>query len=282
MNTLRMRIGVMICMVMCMMTVIGAQAALEVPDNAQLHTLVNKTLLDFALAVKAKDFTGFYRNISRFWQEQTTKEDLLEAFAPFVEQDIDLTALQKYDPVFTQQPYIDNNDWLILQGYYPTRPSITFFTLKYVYEEAWKLVGIDINVKPAAERGFGMMPSEEQYKQLVDDTMLDFALAVKAKDFTGFYENISKIWQEQTTPEKLANIFRSFIEQEIDLTVLEDFEPVFDEEPFMNEDGLLVLRGYYPTRPSVVVFEVSYISEETGWKLFGINVNVVPAEEVSE
>lgn len=251
-----------------------------IPTEDQLKQLVNKTMLDFALAIKARDFTGFYYSISEFWQEQTTKEELYDIFRSFIDQDIDLTVLQEYEPMFTQKPYLDKEGWLIVQGHYPTRPSVVYFTLKYLDEKsAWKLVGINVNVKPEEEEKTGEIPPEAKLKQLVKKTMLDFALAIKARDFTGFYHNISKVWQEQTTKEELFEIFKSFSDQNIDLTILQDLEPIFTAEAFLDEDGLLVLQGRYPTEPSVVYFEMDYIYEDSDWKLFGINVNVTPEEE---
>ena len=40
----------------------------------------------------------------------------------------------------------------MLKGSYPTQPNKVFFELKYVIEdESWKLVGINVQVKPASD-----------------------------------------------------------------------------------------------------------------------------------
>ncbi len=247
-----------------------------IPPEDQLKQLVNKTMIDFAVAIKAKDFTAFYNNIAKHWQAQTTKEELYNAFKSFIDQDIYLTGLQKFDLVFTENPQITNEGLLILQGHYPTQPSVTYFTLKYLYEEPeWKLFGISVNleIEPVPGEKTGIIPSDDQLKQLVNKTMLDFAVAIKARDFTGFYNNIAKLWQAQTTPEELYNTFKSFADQNIDLTVLQGLNPTFTEKPFLNENGWLVLQGHYPTQPSITYFTLEYLYEEPEWKLGVINVN---------
>lgn len=255
------------------------------PSEEQLEQLVNATLLDFAVAIKAMDFTGFYNNIAEFWQKQTTKEELSNAFKTFSDQNIDLTGLQGLNPLFTQEPYLDKNDWLILQGYYPTQPSIVYFTLKYLYEKPeWKLIGINVNVKEGSIPGRKpeTIPPLDQLQRLVNATLLDFAVAIKARDFTGFYHKIAKLWQAQTTPEELTTGFKSFSDQNIDLTVLQGLDPVFTEEPFLNDNGWLVLQGHYPTQPSITYFTLEYLYEESEWKLGVIDINVTkdsPPEE---
>ena len=55
---------------------------------------------------------------------------------------------------------------------------------------------------------------------------------------------------------------------------LKNHSPKFDVEPTVNEDGILVLEGHYPTKPSRLMFKLSYIYEGVDWKLVGTNVNI--------
>ena len=66
---------------------------------------------------------------------------------------------------------------------------------------------------------------------MIEETLLDFAIAVKAEDFTVFYRRISKFWQNQITKEQLPHEFKSFIEKKIDLTVLEGKKPDIYKNP---------------------------------------------------
>jgi hypothetical protein len=251
----------------------GAVGAQQVPAPGQIQTLVKATMLDFALAVKAKDFTGFYKNIAKFWQAKTSSNELAQIFKSFIDQKIDLTVLDDLTPSFTKKPALNSQGWLVVEGAYPTKPSAVNFILKYKKEESgWKLVGIEVNVSPSQPT----VPSEETVKEMVNATMLDLAIAIKAKDFKGFYKKIASLWKEQTTPEALAENFRSFTDQNLDLTVLQALEPIFSKTPALDENDWLMVEGYYPSKPSRTYFTMKYLNEEGLWKLTAVDLNVTP------
>ena len=56
--------------------------------------------------------------------------------------------------------------------------------------------------------------------------------------------------------------------------LLDNYSPSFDEKASINEDGVLVIKGRYPTQPSQVYFEQKYITEGQDWKVIGLNVNI--------
>jgi hypothetical protein len=106
-------------------------------------------------------------------------------------------------------------------------------------------------------------------------SLLSFNDGVQEKDFSSFYKKIAALWQDQTTPEKLKELFNDFIDKEIDIAPIKKLDPVFNKEPTINSDGLLVIVGYYPTTPKRVVFELKYLEEKGDWKLAGINVKTL-------
>lgn len=107
------------------------------------------------------------------------------------------------------------------------------------------------------------------------ETLLTFNKGVQAKDFTGFYKDIAKLWQEQTTPEKLQGLFQDFIDKELDISPIKKLEPVFNKPAEINSDDVLVVNGYYPTTPKRVVFKLQYLQEQGDWKLVGIKLDTV-------
>ncbi|MBN1841531.1 MAG: hypothetical protein JW883_04505 [Deltaproteobacteria bacterium] len=265
---------------LCLALLAGAaHAQVTMPAHGALKQMTQEAMLDFALAVKAKDFTVFYTKISQLWQSQTTKEQLAQLFRSFIDQDIDLTILAGHEPAFKKKPYLDPNGWLALQGGYEVYPFIVDFTLKYLYEApAWKLVGIDVETSPMAgsRPTPGAMPTTEELQKMVEDTMLDFARAVNSRDFSGLYARLSESWKKQITLEKLAATFKPFSDNNIDLTGLKGHEPVFTQAPSINEKGLLRLKGIYKVYPLGVPFDLTYIYEAPSWKPFGVNVKVTP------
>jgi hypothetical protein len=124
-----------------------------VPSEAQAKRLALDSLLAFDKAIKAESFDRFYAQIAKLWQAQTTSAKLQEIFQQFIAQKADIAGIADVEPVFDSEPAINKDDFLVLKGSYPTQPDKVFFELKYASEdESWKLVGINVNVKKAADK----------------------------------------------------------------------------------------------------------------------------------
>ena len=246
------------------------------PPDAELKTLARESLLNFNQMVQTKDSTAFHQSISKLWQDQITPKKLEEVFQSFIDQKIDLTVVAKAEPAFASPPAINGDGLLVLEGTYSNAPGQIDFRLKYVYEKpAWKLFGIKVNVSPTGVVS-NKLPSETEAADLVRTSLLAFNEAVQEKDFTSLHQTIATVWKGQTTPEKLEAVFQSFIDQEINLALIESMTPKFDKPPTLNDDGVLVLQGNYPTRPSALRFDLGYLSEDSAWKLVKIKVDVDP------
>ncbi|MCG6871145.1 MAG: hypothetical protein LJE84_02550 [Gammaproteobacteria bacterium] len=118
------------------------------------------------------------------------------------------------------------------------------------------------------------IPAPKVLQQMADDTIHAFALAVQAKSMKGFYAGISKAWQDQTTPEKLDEVFKPFFESGMDLTKLRPLKPGIKTRKGLDKNGVLTVDGSYNTKPKTVSFEQKFIFENGAWKLLGIRVNV--------
>jgi hypothetical protein len=119
------------------------------------------------------------------------------------------------------------------------------------------------------------VPDEEDVKSMTETSLTSFGRAVKKKDFSKFYEELAGVWQKQTSPEKLEEAFKDFLDKNIDLvSVVKEKEPVFNHPAAIGDDDVLVIKGYYPTTPNRVIFQLKYLEEEGDWKLVGINVNL--------
>jgi hypothetical protein len=140
----------------------------------------------------------------------------------------------------------------------------------------WKVIYLSAPQSGVAveQQGDKKLPTDEKSKALVLASLLDFNNAVHDKDFKGFHTTISRAWQEQITADKLKEVFQEFIDKKLDISSIKTVDPILSEAPEINSDGLLILKGYYPTRPLKVNFQLKYIYEHPAWKLFGIKVNV--------
>jgi hypothetical protein len=115
-------------------------------------------------------------------------------------------------------------------------------------------------------------PAKSDQAALVKQSIHDFAVSVKNKNMEHFRRTVSHLWQKQHTTEKLNQAFKAIIDSGADWTALDDYDPVLAAESKVGEDGVLVLKGYYATKPVQVHFEQKYVYEGISWKLIGFNI----------
>jgi len=248
------------------------------PPEGELKAMTSASVQLLARAIKAKDFTEFFHATAKVWQDQVTPESLMESFKSYIEQGADLTFVKDMTPEFQEKPSIDKNGILVLTGAYPTRPSVLNFTIKYIRQDSeWKLIGLFVNSEEPAGGATTKaekheIPPEDQQVLLTNHSMSLLAQAVSRDDISDFYGSIAKYWQQQITKDKLRERLAVFIEKKISLTIIEGVAPVFSEKARIGPDGLLVLKGRYPTHPYEIEFELDFYYEDSEWKLFGFNV----------
>jgi len=258
-------------------------AAPKLPPDKELKALAFDSLFAFNKAVQEKNFAQFHEErLSPQFRKQFPLEKFTAAFQVFIDKGYDISNIAKSEPVFDTPPAIDSDGLLVLKGHYPTRPNKVTFKLTYVSESsAWKLLGINVQANPVVENT-GKLPADKELKTLTLDSLLLFNVAIQKENFEDFYAHTAKLWQKQVTPEELLGIFQSFIDKKINIASISKLEPAFKGTPAVNEDGLLVIKGSYPTQPSKVSFELKYVHEVESWKLVGINVHVKPTADKAD
>jgi hypothetical protein len=138
-----------------------------------------------------------------------------------------------------------------------------------------KLLLITLSLATAIAARAADIPEQAELISMSESSLISFGKAVKKKDFSGFYEDIAAVWQKQTTAEKLEELFKDFLDKGVDLPgAIKGKEPVFNQPATINSDGVLMIKGYYPTTPNRVIFQLKYLQEEDEWKLVGIDVNL--------
>ncbi len=233
----------------------------------QLTGGITTTVDQFFKAVKEKDFSKAYSLTSQEFQAATSLEQL--------EKFLEGTALLDYQKASWSSRSVSGKQG-DLEGSVTTSSGGTVpVKIALVKEnDGWKILSIrKADAGLLSEKAL-QVPAENELNQLVNSTIHQLALSINSRDFTNFHNHISRLWQAQITREELFEIFKSFSDQNIDLTVLESIDPVFSEPPHLNADNLLILTGYYPTQPSMTYFTLKYTMEYPNWKLFGINVEI--------
>ncbi len=142
----------------------------------------------------------------------------------------------------------------------------------------WKVLSIEKSQAGiVTEAGSPTVPGDPELAGMTNSALRLLGQAIKAKDFREFHGACSKLWQGQTTPEALKEAFKSFIDQNLDLSVIEGKTPEFAEKPSIDSSGRLILKGSYPVQPAKINFTLKYITENKEWKLIGVNVSMEEA-----
>ncbi len=119
-----------------------------------------------------------------------------------------------------------------------------------------------------------ILPSEDEAKALAYQTILKFNEAIQINNFGPFYEQVSNAWKQQTTAAKLAEAFQVFVESGVSFGNIQKDQAELTVAPAVTSEGLLDVRGMFPSNDLEIGFELKYIQERGQWRLFAINVNL--------
>lgn len=124
------------------------QAAPTVPAKTDQHSLVKRSMHDFAVSVKNKSMVHFRSTVSQLWQKQFTIEKFEEAFGKVYTFGVDFTILDGVEPIIEPVAALGEHGELILKGYFPTKPNQVYFEQKFIHEGVdWKLYGFKFDIK---------------------------------------------------------------------------------------------------------------------------------------
>jgi len=126
----------------------------------------------------------------------------------------------------------------------------------------------------AAPASAQKVPNATVQEILIKSALLTFNDANVTGNYAVLHAKLSKPFRDQFPPDKLAEVFKGFREQHIDFDLIAAKAPVSAEEPKIDDNGRLTLKGYFDTTPSRVNYDLAFIMSDGEWKLIRINVDV--------
>ncbi len=237
-----------------------------------LTARIENSANEFFSAIKSKEYERAYGFLSNDFRAATSQEEFI-AF-------LNRNALLAYKSASWPNRSV-SGDKAELNGTVTTESDRTILIrLSLVKEQGeWKIYSIQkARAGILSEDASGFTPSGAEEMALVRETMNAFAKAVNAKNFKQFHSFISVLWQKQIRVDQLNQIFKPFMDADLDLLFLDNYMPIFDETPSVDPEGVLSIKGYYPTKPSRVHFDFGYIREGAEWKLVKTHVNIKPTQ----
>ena len=105
--------------------------------------------------------------------------------------------------------------------------------------------------------------------------------AIQTGNFTVLRDKAAPGFREVNSAARLGQIFADLAARKMDLSVTSVLSPQLTEAPVLDQaKGMLNIKGYFPTTPVQINFEMLFQSVAGRWRLFGISVqptNAAPA-----
>lgn len=110
-------------------------------------------------------------------------------------------------------------------------------------------------------------------------------IAVNQANLTGNYTVLRDLaspgFRERNSAADLAKIFQNLREQKIDLSPIVLLDPILNR-PKQTDEGLLLLKGYFPSEPVRVNFEMLFVKAGSGgWMIQGVSIGTAKVETVA-
>jgi hypothetical protein len=132
-----------------------------------------------------------------------------------------------------------------------------------------------------ASRPEVVMPDAEKIVLLVRTTLLTLNDALRTGNYTVLRDKGAPSFRDANSAARLGQIFSSLAASGVDLSVVSIMTPQLSEAPRLDQaQGTLNLKGYFPTKPTQIDFEVLYQSVGGHWQVFGLAVQPVKVPQV--
>lgn len=118
-----------------------------------------------------------------------------------------------------------------------------------------------------------VMPDAEKIVLLVRTTLITLNDALQTGNFTVLRDTGAPGFREVNTPARLSQSFADLASKGIDLSPVSIIAPQLSEAPGLDQQkGMLHLKGYFPSQPLQINFEMLFQAVDGRWRLFGLSV----------
>jgi hypothetical protein len=108
-------------------------------------------------------------------------------------------------------------------------------------------------------------------------------IALNQANVTGNYTVLRDLgapgFKENNSANKLAQVFASIRQRNLDLALVLLVEPKLYRKPAITPKGLLRITGFFPTDRERINFDLMFQSVEGRWRLFGISADAASPEQ---
>jgi hypothetical protein len=133
--------------------------------------------------------------------------------------------------------------------------------------------------RPAAPATAVAVPDTLTVSKLVWSSLAALDHANQTGNYSVLRDLGAPSFQEANSAATLGGIFQAIRDQRIDLGNTLVVTPTYEFPPAIVEGGLLRVRGRFPLRPAAIAFDLLFQNVGGRWRLFGISVAPVVAQQ---
>jgi hypothetical protein len=122
------------------------------------------------------------------------------------------------------------------------------------------------------------LPNAYSLNMMIRSSIIALNQANKTGNYTVLLDLASPSFRASNDSNRLAQIFARLRQRNLDLSPILFFTPKLLQQPQVAPNGLLRLVGFFPTAPERVSFDLYFEMAGDEWKLFGIGVEMSPAD----
>jgi len=127
------------------------------------------------------------------------------------------------------------------------------------------------------------MPSAETIVLLLRNTLITLNDALQTGNYTVLRDRGAPGFSNANSAAKLSQIFANLQSRGIDMSVVSVLTPQLTEAPTLDQKAhMLRLKGYFPSQPVQINFEILYQVVGGRWRLFGMAVTPSQAAPPSD
>ena len=117
-------------------------------------------------------------------------------------------------------------------------------------------------------------PNLEEIRALVTSDLVLLSDSIDKQDFSMYLSVSSMQFQSKFSNEKLIDLYQPFINQKINLKKWMAGDFILSNEASINDNGVLVISGKYPTLPNSLKFTLNFVFSDSAWKSLGPHVTI--------
>jgi hypothetical protein len=138
--------------------------------------------------------------------------------------------------------------------------------------------GDAVQGKPIAQPDKPTVPDDLKLIILIRTSLIALNQANLSGNYSVLRDMAAPGFQQANDPARLGEIFSDLRVRKIDLSPITVIDPKLARAAFINEQGMLRIIGFFPTKPEQVNFDLAFQPVNGQWRLFGISVKTSQAQ----